>query len=124
MKELIPKHKFNISVVEKLNDYSIQEIKSIVPNLLEWMQDAYWPVFGPVCDYIRKNAEFIQDEILYVFRTNDSTWKYWIILNLGEEFTSNALISEIKRIANNPRDHEKVEELDDVANELIIKMNW
>ncbi|PJJ07966.1 uncharacterized protein DUF5071 [Flavobacterium sp. 1] len=124
MKQLIPKDKFDIETAEKLNEYSINEIRLIVPVLLEWMQDGNWPVFYPIRLYFEKHVKDIQNEILDIFKTNDNLWKYWILLNLGQGIDDNRLISEIKRIGLNPTNLEKVEELDEIAKELIEKKGW
>ena len=72
MNQLIPKHKFDLEAVEKLNEYSINEIRPIVPALLEWMQDPNWPVFFPIRLYFEKHVNEIQNEILHIFKTNDN----------------------------------------------------
>ena len=124
MNQLIPKHKFDLEAVEKLNEYSINEIRPIVPALLEWMQDPNWPVFFPIRLYFEKHVNEIQNENLHIFKTNDNLWKYWILLNLGEGINDNRLILTIKRIAIKPTELEKAEELNEIALELIKKKGW
>lgn len=124
LKELIPKDKFDIETAEKLNQYSIDELRPIVPALLEWLQDGNWPVAHPVKLYLEKHVKHIQNEILTVFRTDDTYWKYWVILLLGEGIDDERLINEIKRIALAPTDLEKEDEVDQMAHELIAKKGW
>ncbi|WP_298153614.1 DUF5071 domain-containing protein [Flavobacterium sp.] len=124
MNQLIPKHKFDIETAEKLNDYSIDELRPIIPALLEWMQDGNWPVFYPIRLFFEKHVEEIQNEILDIFKTNDHLWKYWILLNLGKGINDECLIAEIKRLASNPSALEKAEELDEISKELIDDNGW
>lgn len=122
--DLVPKSKFDTETAEKLNAFSIDEVRSIIPALLEWLQDGNWPAAYPVKLYLEKHVKHIQDEILMIFKTDDSLWKYWIMLLLGEAIDDERLINEIKRIALTPTDCEKVDEVDQMANELIAKMGW
>jgi hypothetical protein len=124
MDQLIPKNKSDIETAEKLNRYSIDELRPIIPALLEWMQDGNWPVFYPIRLFFEKHVEEIQNEILDILKTNDNLWKYWIILNLGKGINDKRLISEIKRIAFNPTEFEKAEELDEISKELILEKDW
>lgn len=124
MKHLIPKDKSDIETAEKLNEYSLQELRPIIPELLEWMQDGNWPVFYPIRLFFEKHVDEIQNEILDIFKTNDNLWKYWILLNLGEGINDERLIAEIKRIALNPTDLEKAEDLDEISKELIDNKGW
>lgn len=124
MKHLVPKDKFDIETAKKLNQYSIDEIRPIVPALLEWLQDANWPVAYPIKLYLKKHVKHIQDEILTVFKTNDTLWKYWVLLALGDGIDDKRLIDEIKRIALAPTNLEKEDEVDQMAHELITKKGW
>ncbi len=124
IRDLVPKHKHDIETAEKLNQYSIEEIRSIVPALLEWLQDANWPVAYPVKLYLAKHVKHIQDEILEVFKTDDALWKYWVLLLLGKGIDDERLIDEIKRIAVAPTNSEKEEEVDQMARELITEKGW
>src|SRR6218665_1494379 len=124
MNQLIPKHKFDIEAAEKLNEYSIEELRPIIPALLEWLQDCNWPVSYPVRLFLEKHVAEIQNEIVDVFKTNDNLWKYWILLNLGKGINDERLIAEIKRLASNPTELEKAEELDEISKELIVDKGW
>ena len=64
LKHLIPKDKFDIETAEKLKDYSYEELKTIIPQLMEWIQDMNWPVASVVSDYLTTISEHIQKEIV------------------------------------------------------------
>ncbi|WP_178075963.1 DUF5071 domain-containing protein [Paenibacillus oralis] len=44
IRELIPKHKQDYERVEQLKTKTLEEIKPILPELLEWLQDMNWPI--------------------------------------------------------------------------------
>jgi len=100
--ELIPKHKHDTETAEKLKNYSYEEIKPIVPQLLEWMQDMNWPVSRPVSAYLETHIDHISEEILRILRGNDEQWKYWIVIVFGPSTQNTEVLNEIKRIAFNP----------------------
>ncbi|MEO1013484.1 MAG: DUF5071 domain-containing protein, partial [Bacteroidota bacterium] len=57
IKELIPKDKLDIEMAEKLNQYPYEEIKPIIPDLLEWIKDMNWPVARTVAEYLISISE-------------------------------------------------------------------
>lgn len=124
IENLIPKDKFDIERAENLKNYSYLEIKSIVPELLEWIQDCNWSVAKPISEYLASIHENITFEILQILKTNDEVWKYWTILIFGEITNNKSIRDEIIRIAINPTENEVAEEVDKVANDIIKVRNW
>jgi hypothetical protein len=83
IRELIPKDKGDVATARKLKEYSYEEIKDIIPDLLMWLQDMNWPVAGPVADYLETITARITPQIITVLLTNDPTWKYWCLVVFG-----------------------------------------
>jgi len=119
LENLIPKNKFDIETAEKLKDYSVEEIKPIIPELLEWLQDMNWPVAKPVAEYFVSFVDDISDEIFEVFQSGDEIWKYWIISTFGAITKSEKIKKEIERIAYHPTKNEQAEEVNEMALEII-----
>jgi hypothetical protein len=94
VRELIPKDKGDIATALKLNAYSYQDVKPIVPELLEWLQDGNWPVAHPIADYLTTITDQITPEIIEVLRGNDPNWKYWCLIVFGREKPINPLLLE------------------------------
>jgi hypothetical protein len=124
IKSLIPKDKSDIETAEKLKNYSYQELKSIIPDLLIWLQDGNWPVAKIVLEYLESICDNISEEIFDVFKTNDLEWKYWIILSFGPITNDGFIRNEIVRIALNPTKLEIEYNLNEVANEIMLRRNW
>lgn len=122
--DLIPKHKHDIERAENLKNYSYSQLKPIIPELLEWLQDLNWPVAKPVSEYLESINGNISKEILDIFETNDDVWKYWIISFFGKITNDKFIRDEIIRIATNPTQGEISEEVDKIANEIILKRGW
>ncbi len=118
IENLIPKDKFDIITAEKLKNYSFEEIKPIIPNLLEWLQDLNWPVSKLIADFLIPFSENIAFEILKILQGNDEMWKYWILLVFGKIIKNELVIKEINRIAQNPTLEEIDAEVYELAKEI------
>lgn len=121
---LIPKDKGDIETAEKLKNYSYENVKEIIPNLLEWLQDMNWPVSNPVSKYLLTFKEEIVPEILEIFKSDDEIWKYWIIWVFGPHTESILIKKEIMRIITSPTSNEIREEVNKIASEIAEKRGW
>lgn len=119
IRELIPKDKCDFETVEKLKNYSFDEIESIIPDLLEWLQDTNWPISSAVFDLLAPFAEKISSEILKILQGKDEIWKYWILQSFGKTIKNKLVMHEIERIAKNPTKAEIEEEVYEIAFEII-----
>lgn len=110
IKELIPKHKDDQKVIAGLKKLSFEQLRPIVPELLEWLQDMNWPIARPVADILEPHVDRIVPEIMEIFKTNDGLWKMWILLNLLKNTANPILLGEIERVAKFPTRDEIQEE--------------
>ena len=110
IKELIPKHKDDQSVIAGLKKLSFEQLEPIVPELLALLQDMNWPIARHVADVLEPFADKIAPEIIKIFKTNDGIWKMWVLINLTVNATDPALLNEIERIAKFPTRDEVEEE--------------
>jgi len=119
IRDLIPKDKGDVETALKLTGHSYSELKPIIPELLQWLQDMNWPVSRPVAEYLETITEEISDEILKILRGDDGVWKYWIIIVFGCITQNPEVLKEIQRIANNPTNDDKDCEVDEIATECL-----
>lgn len=119
IRELIPKHKDDQNVIEGLKKLSFEEIKPIVPDLLEWLQDINWPIAGPVAEVLKPFSDKLVPDILKILKTNDGIWKLWILTTLARTTKDQTLLKEIERIAKSPTRDEIVEEVNIEANSIL-----
>ena len=122
IQQLIPKDKSDIETAEKLSGHSYDEIKSIVPELLTWIQDMNWPVARPVADYLESISEHLTLDLLEILKGTDDIWKYWTLHVFGlwsKNPVDKRLMDEIKRIATTPTKGEQTEEVDQIARQII-----
>lgn len=121
IEELLPKDKGDIEVAKKLKNYSYAELRPIIPQLLEWIQDMNWPVAGPVSEYLASISEHLTDDIITIMKGRDEVWKYWCIKVFGLDAVKpidSKLWKEFNRIATNPTPQEIAEEVHELALEL------
>jgi hypothetical protein len=118
-RELIPKHKDDQKVVEDLKKLSFDEIKPIIPDLLEWLQDLHWPIAGPIGEILNPFSDNIVPDIIKILKTNDGLWKWGILTTLARTTTNLILLREIERIAKFPTKDEIEEALDVEAKAIL-----
>lgn len=127
IKSLIPKDKLDIDTAEKLFNFSYQEIKPIVPELLEWIKDMNWPVAHPIAEYLVTICENITPEIMQILSGNDEIWKYWCIGVFG--IFSNKILDDkiykiLCKIAHQPNETELEHEVNKLALEAIKRHEY
>ena len=118
IEKLIPKNKFDQETVDKLEKLSFDQLRPIVPQLLEWLQDMNWPIARPVADILEPYIDKIIPEIIKIFKTDDGMWKYWMVIFVRNT-TDPLLIAEIERIAKFPTRDEIEDEVDLLAIEIL-----
>lgn len=84
--ELLPKTKHDNSNLSKIKLLSDDDLSKIAGNLLEWLQDANYPIFREVLEIIVFRQNLFLDEISEVLRSDDLMWKYWILTYLFPKF--------------------------------------
>ncbi|MGW9570914.1 DUF5071 domain-containing protein [Paenibacillus terrae] len=120
--ELIPRDKDDFERVGLLKKQSIEKLKPILPELLEWLQDGNWPVAEPIENVLLNFEEELIPYIRRIFRTNDGCWKYFLLHGLIRklpDYTLKELKADLNRMLNAPTEDEKQEELNDILIELL-----
>lgn len=115
LQELVPKHKSDFIAIENLKLLSFEEIKPIVTELLEWLQDFNWPVAAPIAEMLSPYLDKMVPEVMEVLKTNDGVWKFWILTTLLTNTHNPILLKELERIANFPTKDEVEEGVDKEA---------
>lgn len=125
IRECLPRDKFDYEAVRKLSEFSDVELKVIIPELMEWLQDGNWPISKPVEDILLRLGEDLVPHIKDVLQTQDSSWEYFILVGLIDRLPISHLSmlrSDLVRILESPTHDEILEELDEVIVELLEKM--
>lgn len=118
IKEMVPKDKFDNVHIDDLNRLSDKEIKSIIYDLLKWIQDYNWPVAHEILPILIDRENLVFPYIHQILNGDDVMWKYWIMDLLIPEFTiehKQELKKDILKFVNNIDNDEDSQTLREVA---------
>lgn len=120
VKDLVPKNKHDVSNINKLYSLTDDEMKLIVYDLLEWIQDYNWPVAQELVPVLKKREDIIFPYMSDILRGDDFMWKYWIMDLIIPDFSfehKNALKDDILALINDPDIDEDTESIREIAKE-------
>ena len=120
VKDLVPKDKHDISNIDKLYSLSDEEMKPIVYDLLEWIQDYNWPVAQELIPLLKEREDIIFPYMSDILRGDDFMWKYWIMDLIIPGFSfehKNALKDDILLLINDSDIDEDTESIREIAEE-------
>ncbi|MFD2699592.1 DUF5071 domain-containing protein [Paenibacillus shunpengii] len=96
LEQLVPKHKHDLEVIDKLRELDPRmDVSSIMDDLFEWLQDINWPVAQELCTVLPR------------FKADD--------LNAD---LHNEVREELLRIIQNPTPSEILSEINKGAKEI------
>lgn len=124
IRELIPEHKQDYERVEQLKSKTLEEMKPILPELLEWLQDMNWPIAQDIEDIVINYQEDLLPHLKKIFITNDGEWKYFMLHGLVSRLPKHILKElrpDLIRMKDFPTKDEIVSEIDDIVTELLEK---
>ena len=123
---LIPRHKSDVERARAVVAAGYPAVAPILSRLLEWLQDYNWPVAQVLAPFLAAIGSPLIPHIQHVLDTDDDIWKYWIISTIMHNSLelATAYKIELQRLAYLPTQGESIEELDEVAREVLEKFGW
>ena len=118
---ILPRDKHDTLAVDQLADLGYPIISPVLPDLVKWLQDANWPVAGPISDLLVKTGKPVLPLLLEVLKGNDAIWKYWCLELVVRRLPSDVVADlrpELERLAQYPSDSDRQEEVDASAKSL------
>lgn len=122
----IPNDKFDVAAIERATTVGFPTLDPIIPELLEWLQDANWPVANATASLLVNAGNEIIPHLKHALNSNDSIWKYWLITLLIENFPPEMFEKvrvDMEALANNPTKSDLEEDVDLAAKAIISKFN-
>ncbi|WP_237690761.1 DUF5071 domain-containing protein [Paenibacillus caui] len=95
---------------------------TLIPQLLEWLQDINWPIAEEIAKLLLEVPKETIPHIKDVLKTNDNIWKEWCLRYLVSKFPQHLIIEfepELIRIAYNPTKGEELEEVNETAKMIL-----
>jgi len=126
IKDLVPQHKSDFERVSLLRQQPSENLKVILPELLEWLQDGNWPIAKDIEDIVLGFGIELIPHIKHIFNSNDGCWKYFVLDGLVNRLPTDILLKlqkDLERMLNDPSRDEKEEELDDILQELLGRIS-
>lgn len=125
IRDLIPQDKHDFERVEQLKAQPLENLRPILPELFMWLQDGNWPISDPIGDILLSFQYELLPYIREILGTNDEGWKYYLLDGLVRKLPDEILTElkpELKRIMNKPTHDEKLEEVDEIAVQLMKRL--
>jgi hypothetical protein len=121
----LPVDKHDTEKAEALVALGYPAISSVLPDLLEWIQDGNWPVARVISPFLKNVGAPLATHVRTIFQGNDDTWKYSVLYGLVGESKELAieLVVDLNRLVNCPTAGEVCEELDIGAKEILEKFS-
>lgn len=118
---LVPRHKHDIERAEAAVAAGYPAVAPVLPALLEWLQDANWPVARVLAPFLGEIGVPLESAVREVLKGPDHTWKYWLLLQVVARSSAlkQSLRPELERLAVAATTEEQQEELDEVARSLL-----
>lgn len=118
---LIPQGKGDFDRARAAIAVGYPAVEPIFPALLKCLQDMNWPIAFVVGRFLSRVGAPLPPHLRAILAGNDEIWKYWIV---GDVIGSNAELfamfhDDLNRLANNPTTHERAEEVDQQAREVL-----
>lgn len=125
--DYLPRNKYDFRRVNQLKSMKRSELVLLLPGLMEWIQDMNWPIATEVTELLLTFPNEIVPLVKDVLATNDDVWKYWCIECLLKRLLvelNMQLKNDLVRLAEEPTEGEKLEELDQMAVEIMRMGDW
>jgi hypothetical protein len=126
IRSLVPQDKHDIERANAVIAAGYPAVASILPDLLEWLQDYNWPVAHVLAPFLLSIGSPLIPHISYVMDTDDEVWKYWMmgLIMLESREVALAFREELERIAYSPTEREILEELQGQAQRTLEEHGW
>lgn len=126
VRSLIPRGKHDYERADAAIEAGYPAVEPILPELLEWVQDMNWPIAKKLAPFLPSIGAPLAPYIREIFKTDDETWKNWIMSEILEESPGLAGMfrDELQRIAYSPNESEAEYGLDEDAQYTLRKYGW
>lgn len=114
----VPRQKHDLETAEAAVKLGYAALKPVMPQILEWHQDYNWPVAHVLNDLYRDADSDIIPHLEKIIRSDDWCWKYWIILQIIPQASTEVtkhFIPELIRLSRAPTKEECYHEINGVA---------
>ncbi|KAE9628275.1 DUF5071 domain-containing protein [Parasedimentitalea maritima] len=126
LRRCIPKDKFDLAAIENAADVGYPAIIPILPDLLEWVQDANWPVAEPTALLLAKAGPEIVPYIREILTSDDGMWKYWaidLVVKSCSIRTRSELQADLVQLVSAPSQNDLDSNVPEVAQAVLLSLS-
>ncbi len=119
----IPSDKHDMAAVGRARELGFPGLNPIIDDLLIWLQDANWPLAGPVSRVLCDAGPEIAPAIREVFASDDSIWKYWILDLLVDHLsgqTWDAVRMDVEKLSKSTNQDDVIDEVPARAGACLV----
>jgi hypothetical protein len=95
LRDLLPRHKDDRPRVERLVELGYPRNREALPHLAVWLQDANWPVAGPIASYFVELGWAVVPVVRKALASGDVSWAYWMLDLVVSGFDSD-IVAELR----------------------------
>ncbi len=117
----LPRDKHDTQNAHALVALRWEELQPLMPHILEWVQDANWPVAAVLLPYLAGIGPRLAPYVQTVLASDDEPWKYLVLQRIVRPSPGLALAleGELRRFARAPTLAELEEGVAEVAREIL-----
>ena len=119
----LPRDKHDTGNAQALTALPWEEIRPAMPQILEWVQDANWPVAAILLPFLASIGPRLAPYLKTVLASDDEQWKYVVLLGIVSHSPglASAVDGELTRFALAPTAGELEEGVAEVALEILAR---
>jgi hypothetical protein len=124
--DLIPRTKSDYERLNKLKMVEQEHLLTILPQLLEWLQDMNWPIAQDIENILVDFGDQLIPHIQAVLNSVDGGWKHSLLYGLINRLSVQQLLglkSDLERMKYQPTRDEEDEDFAEMIDELLKKLN-
>jgi hypothetical protein len=123
LSDLMPCSKTETDKASKLVALGYPAVEPVMGEILEWVEDANWPVATVFLPFLARIGAPIVPHVRYVLKSQDEQWKRVVLDHIVGESgdLAHGLSVDLQRLTNSPTEAERDEGLHTTAAELFRK---
>ena len=115
--QFVPKDKHDTATAEVAIQAGYPAVASVLPELVEWLQDYNWPVAQVLAPFLATIGITLLPHVQTVLVSDDLVWKRWVlscVVSKSKELAQ-GVSAELLRLAYEATPSEREEDLEEIA---------
>jgi len=126
IRNFLPKDKTDFENTRKIISLGYPTVEPVLKELFTWVQDINFPIAKEMAGFLSSIGKPIVPYVQEILNTNDDIWKYFTLAHVVNHSSEDVILGiqkSLERIANNPTENEKREDVQEIAKALLAKFD-